>query len=901
MSIRNLDSLLDPGSVALIGASDRPSSVGATVWRNLRTGGFKGPLWPVNQRLGQAGASLDGFAVVADVAALPQAPDLAVICTPPDTLPGLVRALAERGTRAAVVMTAGLSPEQKQAMREAARPHLLRLLGPNCIGALLPHIGLNASFAHIAAQPGDIAFVSQSGALVTAMLDWARARDIGFSHFVSLGEHVDVDFGDMLDYLATDARTRAVLLYVESVDPGPAAHKFMSAARAAARNKPVILVKAGRSPQGQRAASSHTGALAGSDLVFDAAIRRAGMLRVDSLGDLFLAAETLTRFRGNTADALTLLTNGGGAGVLAADAAAGQGVPLAELAPATIAALDAVLPGNWSRGNPLDIIGDAPVERYVQTFQALAQDPAAGAVLFMHAPTAIVASADIARALLPLARSEQGRASHVLGCWLGDEAVREARSLFREAGVADYATPEEAVRAFALQRTYRHNQAQLLQTPPAAAAGPAPDVAAARAVIAQALQGGRTVLTEPEAKAVLAAYRIPVVATCVTGPDPLKAVAAAKTMGYPVALKILSPDISHKSDVGGVALGLDDDSAVHAGALAMLARISRHLPQARIEGFTVQAMAPRGQAQELIVGASVDPTFGPVILFGQGGTAVEVLADRAIALPPLNGLLAHALIQRTRVARLLAGWRNTPAADTEAVSRTLVAMAQLMADLPEVAELDINPLLADARGVIALDARIRVDAARPGGAARFAIRPYPDHLVETLAWGGRTITIRPIRPEDEAQHREFLEKLAPEDVRMRVFYSRRSIEHSELARLTQIDYAREMALLAVQTDGSGQQQTMGVARSIADPDNQDAEFAIVVRSDLKGGGLGRLLMDKLIAYQRAQGTQRLLGQVLLENQRMLQLADELGFSRQADIQASAGDTGTVTVTLALQG
>jgi acetyltransferase len=390
------------------------------------------------------------------------------------------------------------------------------------------------------------------------------------------------------------------------------------------------------------------------------------------------------------------------------------------------------------------------------------------------------------------------------------------------------------------------------------------------------------------------------VATCAVGPDPRDAVAAARTIGYPVALKILSPDISHKSDVGGVALGLEDEAAVQSGAQSMLARIQRQLPQARIEGFTVQAMAPRGQAQELIVGASVDPTFGPVILFGQGGTAVEVLADRAIALPPLNGLLAQALVQRTRVARLLAGWRNTPAADGEAINRTLIAVSQLMADLPEVAELDINPLLADARGVIALDARIRVDAAKPGGAARFAIRPYPDHLVETLAWSGRNITIRPIRPEDEAQHREFLEKLAPEDVRMRVFYSRRSIEHSELARLTQIDYAREMALLAVETDAQGVQQTMGVARSIADPDNQDAEFAIVVRSDLKGGGLGRLLMDKLIAYQRAQGTQRLLGQVLSENERMLQLVDELGFSRRADAPGPANNSGTVTVTLALR-
>jgi acetyltransferase len=903
MSIRNLDSLLDPASVVVIGASDRPASVGATVWRNLR-GGFQRPLYAVNSRLAQAGAALDGVPVLARVDQLPrgsQAPELAVICTPPATVAPLVAQLAEQGTRAVVVLTAGLTPDDKRALLDAARPQLLRVLGPNCIGALVPHIGLNASFSHINALPGELAFVSQSGALVTAMLDWARARGIGFSNFVSLGEHADVDFGDMLDYLAMDSRTRAILLYMESIDPGPAARKFMSAARAAARNKPVIVVKSGRSPQGQRAAASHTGALAGSDLVFDAAIGRAGMLRVDTLGELFLAAETLTRFRGNTAEALTILTNGGGAGVMAADAAAAAGVPLAELAPETLARLDEVLPANWSHGNPLDIIGDAPVERYVQTLQLLAQDPAAGAVLFMHAPTAIVPSAQIAQAVLPLLKAAPGTYGgppRVLSCWLGGEAVREARDAFRASGVAEFDTPEDAVRAFALQLTYRHNQAQLLQTPPASpppgAPGSGPDLAVARQVINKALAAGRTLLTEPEAKAVLAAYRVPVVATRAVPADPAAAAQAARAIGYPVALKILSPDISHKSDVGGVALGLATEDELLSTAQAMLARVRRARPDARIEGYSVQAMVQRGQAQELIVGASLDPTFGPVLLFGQGGTAVEVLADRAIALPPLNAPLARALISRTRVARLLAGWRDVPAADTEALVGALVSVSQLLADLPEVVALDINPLLADARGVVALDARIQVDAARPGGAARFAIRPYPGHLVETVSWMGRSITLRPVRPEDEPQHLDFLAALAPEDVRMRVFYSRRTIEHSELARLTQIDYAREMAFIATETEASDAERTLGVARAVTDPDNQDAEFAVIVRSDLKGGGLGKLLMDKLIAYQRAQGTQRMVGTVLRENARMLELAHELGFVRVP------GEGASDTVQLALQ-
>ena len=869
MSIRNLDFLLTPASVAVFGASDRPASVGGTVWRNLRQG-FGGAVYAVNPKH----SLLDGQPVYANVQALPQAPDLAVICTPPASVPGLIAQLAARGTRAAVVLTAGLDAAQKQAMLDAARPRLLRILGPNCIGLLAPHLGLNASFAHVGALPGELAFVTQSGALMTGMLDWAQSRGIGFSHFISLGEHADVDFGDLLDYLASDAKTRAILLYIESVE---APRKFMSAARAAARNKPVIVVKAGRSQQGQRAAASHTGALAGSDLVYDAAIARAGMLRVDTLQQLFLAAETLARFRTNTCDALTILTNGGGAGVMAADAAEHMGVALAELAPATLARLDAALPANWSHGNPVDIIGDAPVVRYEQALQVLADDPAAGAVLFIHAPTAIVPSADVARALVPLAKTDPPR---LLGCWLGDGAVDEARQVFRAAGIAGFETPEEAVRAFAMGVTYRRNQAQLLEAPPASAPGAPIDTAAVRALVQQVLAEGREMLSEVEAKAVLAAYRVPVVATRRVAPEPAAVVAAAEAIGYPVVLKILSEDISHKSDVGGVVLNLHSAAEVEAAAQAMLARVRQQRPQARLQGFTVQALVRRAQAQELIVGASMDRVFGPVILFGQGGTAVEVLADRAVALPPLNVPLARALVARTRVAKLLAGWRDTPAVNQDALHGALVAVSQLLADVPEIAELDINPLIANFEGVVALDARIRLSRDRPAGAEHFAIRPYPAELVETLPWDGRTLTLRPIRPEDEAQHLAFLERLDPEDIRMRVFYSRRSIERSELARLMQIDYEREMAFIAVAPGPDGVDETLGVVRAIADPDNLDAEFGVIVRSDLKGRGLGRLLMDKLIRYQRARGTQRIVGDVILENTGMRELARRLGFVEQ---------------------
>jgi len=866
MSVRHLDRLLEPRSVALVGASARPGSVGATVWRNLRASVFAGPIFAVNPKH----ATLDGVPCHGRPEDLPEAPDLAVICTPPATVPALIDAFGRLGTRAAIVMSAGLDPCAKQAMLDAARPHVLRILGPNCIGLLTPRLGLNATFAHTDARAGDMAFVSQSGALVTAVLDWAQARRIGFSTVVSLGERADVDFGDLLDHLASDAQTRSILLYIESIE---APRKFMSAARAAARNKPVIVVKAGRAGSGVKAAASHTGALAGSDIVFDAAIRRAGMLRVDTLQDLFMAAETLARFAGNRDETLTIMTNGGGAGVMAADAAALAGVALAGLGAATRTALDAKLPPTWSHANPIDIIGDAPVGRYSETLQAVLTDRDAGAVLFLHAPTAIVRSDEIARACAPLVRDAPGR---VMACWLGDRAVAEARSVFVEAGAADYATPEEAVRAFAMLATYRRNQALVLEAPTASENGP-PQLAAARAIVERALADGRDMLDELEAKALLRAYGVAVAATVEVEGSGDAAARAAAQIGYPVVLKILSPDISHKSDVGGVALDLRDEPSLRRAAGEMLERVRAARPQARLTGFTVQQMVRRPLAQELIVGASVDALFGPVLLFGAGGTAVEVIADRAIALPPLNRVLARELVERTRIARLLAGFRDHPAARLDAVCDVLIALSQMLADLPELAELDINPLLADHDGTVALDARVRLDPRRPAGADRFAIAPYPAELVESLDWHGETIVLRPIRPEDEPQHRAFVEQLTPGDLRLRFFYSRRELPRSELARLTQIDYSREMAFIAVRRDAGGDEQTLGVVRASTDPDNIEAEFAIVVRSDLKGRGLGHLLLDKMIRYLRGRGTGRVVGFVLHENLAMRDLAMSNGF------------------------
>ncbi len=875
MSVRNLDRLFAPKTVAIIGASERAHSVGATVLRNVIEGGFAGAIYPVNPKY----HSLAGLLAYASVKDLPEAPDLAIICTPPASVPGLIRELGQRGTRAAIVLSAGLGAlhdEQgrtlKQAALDAARPYVLRLLGPNCVGLLVPGIGLNASFAHTGARPGKIAFVSQSGALVTGVLDWANARGIGFSKFISLGDSADVDFGDVLDYLASDPDTGAILMYMEDLRH---ARKFMSAARAAARGKPVLVLKAGRMAEGAKAAASHTGALAGSDDVYDAAIRRAGMLRVLTTEDLFEAVETLARARPLFGERLVIMTNGGGPGVLATDALAAGGGSMAQLSEATLAQLDQVLPATWSHANPADIIGDAPVERYVRTLEILLADPQADAILFIHAPTAIVPSADIARALVPLA---QASSRNILACWLGGNAVAEARKVFSDAGIPTYATPEEAVSAYLQIVQFRRNQNLLMQVPPAACGDFVVDRARAAAIVHDAVADGREFLTEPEAKALLAAYGIPVVAAR-TASDIDAAVKAAGEIGFPVAIKILSQDITHKSDVGGVALDLHNEEAVHAAGLRMLKRVGELQPQARIDGFSVQQMARRPDAQELIVGVATDPVFGPVVLFGQGGIAVEVTADHAVALPPLNVVLARDMIARTRVAKLLAGYRHRAPAKLDAITDVLIQVSQLVTDLPEVMELDINPLLADSAGAIVLDARVRVALADKTASAldRLAIRPYPRELEETIEWDGQPLLLRPIRPEDGPAHLAFFDALTADDVRYRMFVRVRELNPSQLARFTQIDYDREMAFIATRPGPDGIEQTLGVARVVADPDNIEAEFAVTVRSDLKGHGLGQILMSKLIAYCRLRGTRAIVGEALPQNTRVIKLVRKLGF------------------------
>lgn len=894
MSVRNLRSFFAPKSIALIGASRTPNSVGDVVARNLLAGGFGGTISLVNPH----GGELHGHPLHASVEALPEAPELAIVATPPAPIPDLIAALGARGTKAAVVLTAGFAEmgeeggALQQRMLEAARPFTLRLIGPNCIGTLSPNAKVNASFAHRMAPAGRTAFVTQSGAMLTTVLDWASARGLGFSHLVSLGGMSDVDFGDMLDYLAAEPGTDAVLLYVESIT---SARKFMSAARRCARVKPVIVVKSGRHAEGARAARSHTGALAGSDAVADAAFRRAGLLRVKTIDDLFGTLEALSSHQRVTGDRIAILTNGGGAGVLATDHLIDEGGKLAELSPDTIEALNRVLPVSWSKANPVDIIGDAGPDRYRSALEPMIADPNADAILVLNCPVAVADPTASAEAVANVAKAEheKGNPTPVFTAWLGEAAVADARKRLDEAGLPVFDTPEQAVTA--MMQLVRRAKAQemLMQIPPASASDEPRNVIAIREPIDRALAEGRDWLTTVEANAILQAYGIPTVELRVAK-TPEEAHRTAVSMGFPVALKILSTDIVHKSDVGAVALNLKDGPSVARAAATMLLRIAEAQPDAHVDGFILQPMASRAGVHELIVGLSEDPLFGPVILFGQGGTAVEVVKDQALALPPLNAILARDLIDRTRVARLLKGYRDRPPSDVNAIIKVLLALQDIAIDLPEVKELDINPLWANDQGVLALDARIRIAKESRPGTGRFAVKPYPSELTHEITdRNGKAYLMRPIKPEDAGALQETIASSDPEDVRMRFFSTLQRLPDVLAKRLTQIDYDREMAFAVI--DESGERpEGIGVVRLALDPDRTRGEYAIMVRSDRIGTGLGFKMMQEIIAYAKSIGAAQVFGDVLAENNRMLSMCEKLGFER-----TGAPEPGVVEMTLNL--
>ncbi len=885
MSSRNsIEVLFRPGSIAVVGASNKPHRVGQVVMRNLLAGGFDGPIMPVNPRH----RSISGVWAYPGIGSLPMAPDLAVVCTPAATVPGILDELGRHGTRAAIVLSGGFGREAvaPEAMMAAARPHGLRLLGPGSLGLLIPKIGLNASFAHVPAQPGRVAFVSQSGALCAAVLDWAKGRGIGFSHFVSLGDCADIDFGEVMDYLANDPGTRAILLYVETM---PRRGGFMAAGRAAARNKPVLVVKANRH-RGRgdpEAALLTASALADPDEVFDAAVRRAGMLRVDDIDELFAAFETLARARPLGGDRLAILTNGGGAGAMAADALIGGGGQLAALSEQTTAKLDAALPDGWSRDNPAEIPIGTAAEGYERALSVLVDAPEADAVLVMHAPNALLPPEEPAGAVVKVVREIGG---NVLTSWVGEAGVVKARRRLAEAGVPTYDTPGRAVRAFLHMANYRRNQDMLMEAPPAALEDFRPARGTARLVIEAALGAGRETLSEAEAKAVLTAYGLPVVETRLAE-TPEAAAELAAAIGLPVALSIQAPGLTRKWDVGGVALNLETPEAVRAAAAAMTSRLEGQRPGLRHEGFAVQRMVSRQNARQLFVGVATDRVFGPVILFGEGGRAVEIIRDHAIGLPPLNMVLARELIGRTRISRLLGAYLDRPAVDMDAICHALMKISQLVIDIPEICELDANPLFADDHGVTIVDAHIKVAAYRGPESRRLAIRPYPADLEEPARLkDGTPVLLRPIRPEDGPAHRRLLESLTEQDLRFRFFGRVGAVSKGQIARFTQIDYDREMAFVAVR-DG----ETLGVVRTVTDPDNQRAELAITLSPSMRGTGLAPVLMDKMIRYARARGTRLLAGEIMAENRPMIGLAKKAGFA----IRRHPEDEDTVEMVMEL--
>jgi len=881
LTVRNLDALLRPNSIALVGASTRPKSVGATIAGNLLAAGPPGPVWFVNPKHSE----IAGVRCYPSITDLPGVPDLAVICTPPDTVCSLIGELGRRGTRATVVITAG--PHRPgynfdAAILLEAKRYGMRILGSNCLGLIVPGVGLNASFAHTSSLKGDLALVSQSGAIVTAVLDWAKARGIGFSHLVSMGNMADVDVDDLLDYLAADGSVRAILLYLEGIRD---ARNFMSAARVAARLKPVVVLKTGRHPEGARAAASHTGAMAGSDAVYDAAFERAGLVRVPDLGDLFEAAEVLSRLGRISGERLAILTNGGGAGVLAVDRLKDLAGSLAQVSPTTITDLDRVLPAGWSRGNPVDIIGDAGPDRYRAAYRALLADSQVDAILALNCPTAVASSTEAAEAIASSYREAKaaGRAKPTVTSWLGADAVAEGRKVLEAAGIPTLEAPAIAVEAFMHLVAYQRAQAALLRIPAASPAGSIENRSAAATIVAKALSEERSLLNEAESKAVLSAYGIPVAATRIARTPQEVATTAAELIaaggvGTRVVVKIWSRDISHKSDVGGVRLGLLDPTEAQAAAEAMRRNVAAVRPDAHVDGFMVQELISRPAAYELIVGIAEDATFGPIILFGAGGTGVEVINDKALALPPLDRPLALGLMRRTRISKLLAGYRDRLPAATDAVADTLVAIADLAANIPEIAELDINPLLVDDKGVVALDARILVRPT-PARVDRFAIRPYPTAWTSQVDLAdGTNVVLRPVRPEDELLAKAFFLKLDPEDIRLRLLAPMKEPTHTFIARLTQIDYAREMAFVALGATG----ELLGVSRLIREGDGTHAEFGVIVRSDLKGRGLGWQLMRKLIDHARADGIEIIEGHVLAENATMLKMCRDLGFETTTD-------------------
>jgi acetyltransferase len=876
-----LDALFTPRNVALIGATEKPGSVGRTLLRNLIDSPFGGIVYPVNPSRG----GVMGIRAYPRIDAIPEPIDLAVVVTPAKTVPDVIGQCAEAGARGAIIISAGfkeIGPEgaelERQVLQEARRSRM-RVIGPNCLGLMNPRGGLNATFAGAMARPGSVGFVSQSGALCTAILDWSFREDVGFSSFVSIGSMLDVGWGDLIDHLGSDPMTKSIVLYMETIGD---ARAFLSAAREVALSKPIIVIKAGRTEAAAKAAASHTGALAGSDEVLDAAFRRSGVIRVDRIDELFSMAEVLGKQPRPRGPRLSIITNAGGPGVLATDALIASGGELAVPSPEALGQLNSLLPPPWSHGNPIDVLGDAGADRYASALEVTANDPNNDGLLVILTPQAMTDPTGTAERLKPFA---EGTGKPVLASWMGGPDVANGEQILNRAGIPTFAFPDIAAQAFAYMWRYTYNLRGLYETPSAADPEATAQIHARPKEILAAVAGaGRTLLTELESKRLLEAYGVPTVSTHLAATED-EAVAAADAQGYPAVLKLHSETITHKTDVGGVQLNLAGPDAIRAAFRSIRQSVTERAGEGHFQGVTVQPMIRIHDGYELIVGSSTDAQLGPVLLFGSGGQLVEVLKDRALALPPLNTTLARRMMEQTRIDKALRGVRGRPPVDTAALERLLVRFSRIVTELPRIKEIDINPLIAAPQRLIALDARVVLHGPEVADAdlPRTAIRPYPAQYSGSWTMtDGTEVHIRPIRPEDEPSIVRFHETLSESSVRLRYFHAMKlshRTSHERLTRICFIDYDREMALVA---EGPGQdpgadREILGIARLSKLRGTDAAEFALLISDAHQRKGLGTEMLRRLLQIARDEGLRRVEAEMLTENHGMRQLCSQLGF------------------------
>ncbi len=882
-----LNCFFAPKSVAIVGASEREDSVGQRLLLNMQEAGFKGRLYPVNNKHDE----LLGLKAYRDIDAIPETLELVVIATPAATVPGIVRQCGEKAVSSIIIISAGFGElgdsgkRLQQEVLDIAHRYDIRIIGPNCLGVIRTSSGLNATFGDGRVKEGNLALVSQSGAVCTAILDWAQAQDIGFSTVISTGAAADIDFGEILDYLAMDSKTTGILLYVEGIQD---ARRFLSGLKAAARLKPVILIKSGRHEAGSKAAMSHTGAMVGGDDVFDAAISRAGVVRAYSIAQLFSAARVLANNYVLEHDRLAIITNAGGPGVMSTDHAEDVGISMAELSESSIEALNKVLPEHWSHANPVDILGDATPERYQQALQICLQDDNIDGVLVILTPQAMTDPTRVAEYIIDGAKTTD---KPVLASWTGGSRVQEGRNLFAGSRVAHFNTPEMAVDAFSFSARYSQNQKLLKQIPSPGEELAKPDVEGARLIIERVLAEGRQVLTTQEAKAILAAFHIPVTQTIKVG-NAKEAIIAAETLGFPVVMKINMAQFSHKSDIGGVRLNISSAREVGHNFQEMENMIKTGHPEIQQVEMTVEPMYHSHTGRELMIGVIRDPVFGPAISCGLGGTMVEILQDKAVALPPLNEYMVEQMIARTKAAKYLGLFRQLPAVNHKALIDVLLNVSSMVSELPEILELDINPLIVDCEGVIAVDARIKAQISHQLiPYSHMAIHPYPHELISRFQLSnGSDIIIRPIRPEDADMEKEFVHRLSERSKYFRFMQSLQELTPEMVVRFTQIDYDREMAFVAVSEDDKLPNE-LGVGRYMMNPDGTSVEFALVVRDDCQGMGIGFRILRTLMQSAKQKGITMFEGEVLKVNKAMLSLVRKLGFS----IEPIQGDDEVVRV------